>query len=71
MVVDGVAWPVQGAQAAIVDGPRVLLQLRPFPPAWELPGGHVEVNLWNEQSRARTDAIKREASAVEAYLARA
>ena len=42
MVVDGVAWPVQGAQAAIVDGSRVLLQLRPFPPGWELPGGHVE-----------------------------
>lgn len=39
---DGVAWPVQGAQAAIVDGSRVLLQLRPFPPGWELPGGHVE-----------------------------
>jgi 8-oxo-dGTP pyrophosphatase MutT (NUDIX family) len=42
VVVDGVAWPVQGAQAAIVDGPTVLLQLRPFPPGWELPGGHVE-----------------------------
>ena len=42
MVVDGVTWPVQGAQAAIVDGSRVLLQLRPFPPGWELPGGHVE-----------------------------
>ena len=42
VVVNGVAWPVQGAQVAIVDGPRVLLQLRPFPPGWELPGGHVE-----------------------------
>jgi 8-oxo-dGTP pyrophosphatase MutT (NUDIX family) len=42
VVVDGVVWPVQGAQAAIVDGSRVLLQLRPFPPGWELPGGHVE-----------------------------
>jgi 8-oxo-dGTP pyrophosphatase MutT (NUDIX family) len=42
VVVDGVAWPVQGAQVAIVDGSRVLLQLRPFPPGWELPGGHVE-----------------------------
>lgn len=39
---DGVAWPVQGAQVAIVDGSRVLLQLRPFPPGWEMPGGHVE-----------------------------
>lgn len=42
MVVDGVTWPVQGAQVAIVDGTRVLLQFRPFPPGWELPGGHVE-----------------------------
>jgi 8-oxo-dGTP pyrophosphatase MutT (NUDIX family) len=42
VVVGGVVWPVQGAQVAIVDGPRVLLQLRPFPPGWELPGGHVE-----------------------------
>lgn len=37
---------------------------------WTMPGGRVEVNLWNEQSRARAAAIKREASAVEAYLAR-
>ena len=35
---------MQGAQAAIVDGSRVLLQLRPFPPGWELPGGHVEAD---------------------------
>jgi 8-oxo-dGTP pyrophosphatase MutT (NUDIX family) len=42
VVVDGVVWPVQGAQVAILDGSRVLLQLRPFPPGWELPGGHVE-----------------------------
>ena len=42
VVVDGVAWPVTGAQAAIVQGPRVLVQLRPLPPGWELPGGHVE-----------------------------
>lgn len=42
VVVGGVVWPVQGAQVAIVDGARVLLQLRPFPPGWELPGGHVE-----------------------------
>ncbi|MBJ7609920.1 MAG: NUDIX hydrolase [Candidatus Dormibacteraeota bacterium] len=33
---------MQGAQTAIVDGSRVLLQLRPFPPGWELPGGHVD-----------------------------
>jgi len=42
VVVDGVVWPVQGAQVAIVQDSRVLLQLRPFPPGWELPGGHVE-----------------------------
>jgi 8-oxo-dGTP pyrophosphatase MutT (NUDIX family) len=35
---------VQGAQVAIVDGSRCLLQLRPFPPGWELPGGHVELD---------------------------
>ena len=44
VVVDGAAWTVQGAQAAIVDGSRVLLQLRPFPPGWELPGGHIEAD---------------------------
>ncbi len=27
---------------AIVEHGRVLLQLRPFPPGWELPGGHCE-----------------------------
>lgn len=42
VVVNGRAWPVQGAQVAIVDGPAVLLQFRPMPPGWELPGGHIE-----------------------------
>jgi 8-oxo-dGTP pyrophosphatase MutT (NUDIX family) len=53
VVVDGVAWPVQGAQVAIVDGPRVLLQLRPLPPGWELPGGHVEADEDPAQTAVR------------------
>lgn len=40
--VEGVAWPVLGAQVAVVDGGRVLLQFRPWPAGWELPGGHCE-----------------------------
>ncbi len=40
--IDGVAWPVQGAQVAVVEGDRVLIQLRPWLPGWELPGGHCE-----------------------------
>ena len=31
---------VMGAQVAIVERGRVLLQFRPWPPGWELPGGH-------------------------------
>jgi 8-oxo-dGTP pyrophosphatase MutT (NUDIX family) len=42
IVIDGVAWPVEGAQVAIVERGRVLLQFRPWPPGWELPGGHCE-----------------------------
>jgi 8-oxo-dGTP pyrophosphatase MutT (NUDIX family) len=42
VVIDGVEWPVQGAQVAIVQRGRVLLQFRPWPPGWELPGGHVD-----------------------------
>jgi 8-oxo-dGTP pyrophosphatase MutT (NUDIX family) len=38
--VDGVTWPVSGAQLALVRDGRVLIQLRPWPPGWELPGGH-------------------------------
>ncbi|MHB8393209.1 MAG: NUDIX hydrolase [Candidatus Dormibacteria bacterium] len=33
---------IVGAQAVIIDDSRrVLLQLRPWPPGWEPPGGHV------------------------------
>jgi 8-oxo-dGTP pyrophosphatase MutT (NUDIX family) len=44
VTVDGIAWPVQGAQVAVLDAGRVLLQLRPWLPGWELPGGHCEPN---------------------------
>ncbi|HEX6539340.1 MAG TPA: NUDIX hydrolase [Candidatus Dormibacteraeota bacterium] len=40
--VDGIAWPVLGAQVAVLRDDRVLVQFRPFPPGWELPGGHCE-----------------------------
>ena len=40
---DGHAWPISGAQLALLDGDgRVLIQLRPWPPGWELPGGHCD-----------------------------
>jgi hypothetical protein len=35
---------------------------------WTMPGGRVELRLWNEQSRATTVALERDASAVQAYL---
>lgn len=38
--IEGVAWTVTGAQVAVVEDDRVLVQLRPWPPGWELPGGH-------------------------------
>lgn len=54
VVVDGVAWPVQGAQVAILDAAgRILLQLRPWPPGWELPGGHCEADEDPAVSAAR------------------
>ena len=31
-----------GAQLALVHDGRVLIQLRPWPPGWELPGGHCD-----------------------------
>jgi 8-oxo-dGTP pyrophosphatase MutT (NUDIX family) len=40
--IDGVDWPVLGAQVALVERERVLVQFRPWPPGWELPGGHCE-----------------------------
>jgi 8-oxo-dGTP pyrophosphatase MutT (NUDIX family) len=42
VMIDGVEWPVEGAQVAIVQRGRVLLQFRPWPPGWELPGGHCD-----------------------------
>ncbi|MGA8666748.1 MAG: NUDIX domain-containing protein [Candidatus Dormiibacterota bacterium] len=42
VTVDGVERTVEGAQVAIVERGRVLLQFRPWPPGWELPGGHCE-----------------------------
>ena len=44
VVVDGVQFPVDGASVAIVENGRVFVQFRPFPPGWELPGGHVETD---------------------------
>lgn len=42
VMIDGVEWPVEGAQVAIVQRGRVLVQFRPWPPGWELPGGHCD-----------------------------
>jgi 8-oxo-dGTP diphosphatase len=42
VVINGVERTVEGAQVAIVERGRVLLQFRPWPPGWELPGGHCE-----------------------------
>ena len=42
VVIDGVRYPVEGAQVAIVQRGRVLVQFRPWPPGWELPGGHCD-----------------------------
>lgn len=39
--IDGVDIAVTGAQLVLIrDDGRVLLQLRPWPPGWEIPGGH-------------------------------
>jgi 8-oxo-dGTP pyrophosphatase MutT (NUDIX family) len=40
--VEGVSWPVQGAQVAMIEDGKIVLQLRPWPPGWELPGGHCD-----------------------------
>lgn len=40
--VDGVAYPVSGAQLALISDGRIFIQLRPWPPGWELPGGHCD-----------------------------
>jgi 8-oxo-dGTP pyrophosphatase MutT (NUDIX family) len=42
VTIDGVEWTVEGAQVAIVERGKVLLQFRPWPPGWELPGGHCD-----------------------------
>jgi 8-oxo-dGTP pyrophosphatase MutT (NUDIX family) len=42
VTIDGKEWGVGGAQLAILHEGRVLLQLRPWPPGWELPGGHCQ-----------------------------
>jgi hypothetical protein len=36
---------------------------------WAMPGGRVELRMWNEPSRATAAALAREAAAVETYLA--
>jgi hypothetical protein len=36
---------------------------------WTMPGGRVELHLWDKQSRVTTAALERDAAAVEAYLA--
>lgn len=41
VTVAGQEHAVRGAQAAVVVDGRVLVQLRPWPPGWELPGGHI------------------------------
>ena len=35
---------------------------------WTMPGGHVELNLWNAPNRATNAALSNEATAVETYL---
>jgi 8-oxo-dGTP pyrophosphatase MutT (NUDIX family) len=42
VLVGGVAHRVLGAQVAAVRDGRVLIQLRPWPPGWEMPGGHCQ-----------------------------
>ncbi len=54
----GGAWPVGGAQIAVVHRDRVVLQLRPWPPGWELPGGHCEPG--EDPGRAATRELQEE-----------
>jgi 8-oxo-dGTP diphosphatase len=43
IAIDGHEVAVNGAQVALLDArDRILLQFRPWPPGWELPGGHCE-----------------------------
>jgi len=64
VTVDGVAWPVTGAQLVLVRDGRVLVQLRPWPPGWELPGGHCD----GDEDPA--DAAAREAEEETGYTVR-
>jgi 8-oxo-dGTP diphosphatase len=62
--IEGIHWPVLGAQVAIIRDDRVLVQFRPWPPGWELPGGHCEEG----EDPARTAA--REAQEETGYAVR-
>jgi 8-oxo-dGTP pyrophosphatase MutT (NUDIX family) len=53
VVVDGEVWPINGAQVAVVDQGRVMVQFRPWPPGWELPGGHCEMDEDPEAAAVR------------------
>jgi 8-oxo-dGTP pyrophosphatase MutT (NUDIX family) len=55
VIIDGVVWEISGAQVAIVHEGKILVQLRPWPPGWELPGGHCE-NDEDPQAAARREA---------------
>jgi 8-oxo-dGTP pyrophosphatase MutT (NUDIX family) len=51
---DGEEFSVNGAQVALLDArDRVLLQFRPWPPGWELPGGHCEPGEEPAETAAR------------------
>lgn len=41
VAVAGTLYPIAGASLAVIANDKVLVQLRPFPPGWELPGGHL------------------------------
>jgi 8-oxo-dGTP pyrophosphatase MutT (NUDIX family) len=48
------SYPISGVSVAIFDDKnRVLIQFRPFPPGWELPGGHVPADEDPAQAAAR------------------
>jgi 8-oxo-dGTP diphosphatase len=51
--IDGVEWPVNGAEVVVLDGDRALVQFRPWPPGWELPGGHCEPEETPGETAAR------------------
>ena len=61
---DGVDWPVTGAQLVLVRDGHVFVQLRPWPPGWELPGGHCD------RDEDPADAAVREAEEETGYRVR-